>query len=109
MTTIDHDDPEAVRVRVEYWKPSPPRHITPCEADDEDCTEIRIEVFGHSGKATMEFRRDREPWMFEGDRECHWQGGLKPLLRMLQAAHDQGRMKQAGIIRASLYPFGEGK
>lgn len=109
MMDYDPDDPEDVRVRIEYWKPSPPKHITPCEAGDDDCTIIRVEVFGATGKAEMEFRREREPWMFDGDPQCHWQGGLTPLIRMLQAAHNQGRIKQAGIIRDSMYPFGYGK
>lgn len=109
MTTTIDDDPESVRVRVEYWKPSTPGHITPCEADDDECVEIRLKVFGLSGGSEITFRRDREPWMFNGDPQCHWQGGLTPLMRLLQSAHDQGRMRQAGIIRASLYPFGEGK
>lgn len=107
--SYDPDDPESVRVRIEYWKPSGPKHITPCEAGDDECNEIRVKVFGSGSGAEQVFRREREPWMFDGDPQCHWQGGLVPLMRLLQSAHDQGRIKQAGVIRDAMYPFGYGK
>lgn len=94
-----------VSFRVDYWKPSDPKHITPCDPTDPDANLIRISIHGgvRGWPSEIEFHKDRDPYMFGDTLQM---GRLRGLLQM---AFEQGRLWQAAAIRESMYPFGHGK